>query len=174
MLNSMNPVTVQLFITTLLQQRYFPLTANGEVLMDDYFQQMAGRNGKKVIGLESFETQLYALYGQFSLTRQAEMLSNFVGSKDAVMAELISMNHAYRKEDLHELTSLLTANAYTPREIETLLDNRNKKWMEQLPAIMKSKQTFIAVGALHLTGPKGLVALLRKAGYEVRPISTGG
>jgi uncharacterized protein YbaP (TraB family) len=29
---------------------------------------------------------------------------------------------------------------------------------------------FIAVGALHLSGEKGLVALLREAGYTVTPV----
>jgi uncharacterized protein YbaP (TraB family) len=174
MLNSLNPVTVQLFITTLLQQKYFPTAPGGEVLMDSYFQQMAVRNIKKSIGLESFETQLHALYGQFSLTRQVEMLSAFVRDRENVTSELINMNRIYRNEDLHELTSLLTEETYTPGEIETLLDKRNKKWMEKLPGIMRSRQTFIAVGALHLPGPNGLVELLRKAGYVVRPIATRG
>jgi uncharacterized protein YbaP (TraB family) len=33
--------------------------------------------------------------------------------------------------------------------------------------ILDAGNAFVAVGALHLPGPEGLVALLRKAGYTV-------
>ena len=45
-----------------------------------------------------------------------------------------------------------------------LLDDRNVRWMPQIQAMLKEKHTFfITVGAGHLTGPKGIPALLRKA-----------
>ena len=61
---------------------------------------------------------------------------------------------------------------YTPKEAAVMLDNRNKKWMQQLPGIFKQQSTFVAVGALHLAGENGLVMLLRNAGYTVKPLPT--
>jgi uncharacterized protein YbaP (TraB family) len=52
-----------------------------------------------------------------------------------------------------------------------LLKNRNERWMNVLPGLMKKEAQFIAVGALHLPGPHGLIALLRKAGYTAVPIT---
>ena len=49
-----------------------------------------------------------------------------------------------------------------------LLDDRNQRWVPQIEAMLKEKHIFfITVGAGHLTGPKGVPALLRKAGYKV-------
>jgi uncharacterized protein YbaP (TraB family) len=63
-------------------------------------------------------------------------------------------------------------DTYRPEEIKLLLDDRNKNWIMQLPGIMKEQPAFIAVGALHLAGENGLVALLRKQGYIVTPVKT--
>jgi uncharacterized protein YbaP (TraB family) len=53
---------------------------------------------------------------------------------------------------------------------DILLDKRNKNWVAQLNTIMKKESVFVAVGAGHLVGNMGLIALLRKQGYTLRPI----
>jgi uncharacterized protein YbaP (TraB family) len=55
-----------------------------------------------------------------------------------------------------------------PEARKILLDDRNRRWVPQIEAMLKEKHTFfITVGAGHLTGPQGVPALLRKAGYTV-------
>ena len=55
-----------------------------------------------------------------------------------------------------------------PEARKALLDDRNARWVPQIEAMLKEKHTFfITVGAGHLTGPAGVPALLRKAGYRV-------
>ena len=51
-----------------------------------------------------------------------------------------------------------------------MIYNRNKTWAEKLPAIMKAAPTFVAVGALHLPGEKGLLNLLKRQGYTVEAV----
>ena len=53
---------------------------------------------------------------------------------------------------------------------DILLDNRNKNWVGQLKDIMKTSSVFVAVGAGHLVSKAGLIALLRKEGYTVKPL----
>jgi len=53
---------------------------------------------------------------------------------------------------------------------DILLNDRNKNWVGQLKKIMKKEAVFVAVGAGHLVGEQGLIALLRKEGYNLRPI----
>jgi uncharacterized protein YbaP (TraB family) len=53
---------------------------------------------------------------------------------------------------------------------DILLYNRNMNWVKQLKTIMKAESVFVAVGAGHLVGTKGLIALLKKEGYKVRPL----
>lgn len=171
MFNGMNPMTIQIFLMTMLQQKYFPLSGPADIPMDMYFQTVAKKEGKKLVGLETFEIQMNALFEQFSAKRQAEMLTQFVHERDKALVEIKSMNNSYRTGNLRELEILLSEQTYTEQEAEVLLDNRNKKWMEQLPELMREQSTFVAVGALHLAGENGLITLFRKAGYKVTPIS---
>jgi len=169
--NGMNPMTIQIFLMTMLQQKYFPLSGSADVPMDLYLQQRGKKEGKKLVGLESFEVQVNALFNQFSIQRQAEMLMEFVNEKEKAKEELLQMNKSYRNGDLGKLEELLAVQTYSEEEAKVMLDDRNKNWMDQLPSLMKEQQTFIAVGALHLSGKNGLINLLREAGYTVTPLS---
>jgi uncharacterized protein len=168
--NGMNPMTIQIFLMTMLQQKHFPLIGSADVPMDLYLQQRGKKEGKKLVGLESFEVQVNALFNQFSIQRQAEMLMEFVNEKEKAKEELIQMNKSYRSGDLGKLEELLAEQTYSEQEAKVMLDDRNKTWMEQLPSLMKEQPTFIAVGALHLSGKNGLIHLLREAGYIVTPL----
>ena len=53
---------------------------------------------------------------------------------------------------------------------DPLLYQRNADWIDKIEVLIKDKPTFIAVGAGHLGSKKGVVALLRKKGYKVRPL----
>lgn len=59
---------------------------------------------------------------------------------------------------------------YTPQEKDALIYNRNADWIKKMPEIMKKRATFFAVGAGHLTGEKGMLELLKKAGYKVESV----
>jgi uncharacterized protein YbaP (TraB family) len=170
--NGMNPMTIQIFLMTMLQQKHFPLHGAADVPMDLYFQQRGKTEGKKLVGLESFEVQVNALFNQFTLQRQAEMLMDFVNEKEKAKDELIVMNKSYRSGDLVKLEELLAIQTYSEQEAKVMLDDRNKKWFEQLPSLMKEQQTFVAVGALHLGGKNGLINLFRNAGYTVTPVAS--
>jgi uncharacterized protein YbaP (TraB family) len=52
-----------------------------------------------------------------------------------------------------------------------LIKDRNNKWMKVLPGLMKESSQFVAVGALHLAGPDGLITQLQNSGYKVTPVS---
>ncbi|AYB29500.1 TraB/GumN family protein [Chryseolinea soli] len=169
MFNKMNPMMIEILIMSTLQQKYFPAPPNDRP-MDLYFQQRAKTEGKKMIGLESFDEQINALYNQFSYKRQADMLMDYVLEKDRAKSDVVNMNRYYREGNLSQLESMMTREVFSEKETDVLVNDRNRKWMIQLPGLMKEQQTFIAVGALHLAGENGLVALLRKAGYVVRPV----
>lgn len=55
-----------------------------------------------------------------------------------------------------------------PEARKQLLDDRNKRWVPKIEAMLKEKHVFfVTVGAGHLTGVNGLPALLRQAGHKV-------
>ncbi len=166
--NALNPMTINVTLLQLIQAKYYPLPAGG-VIMDSYFQQEAKKENKELIGLESVQDQIDALFNQFSVERQTELLRDFVRNKDKSISDLGNMSRFYRTHQLDQLEKLMYDETYSKDEIETLLYKRNEKWAKELQTIMMQGPTFIAVGALHLAGDRGLVNLLRQQGYTVTP-----
>jgi uncharacterized protein YbaP (TraB family) len=171
MLDGLNPMSVMTVAMAIAQQKHFP-NPQGYVQLDSYFQERAKQDGKKVIGLETIDVQINALFHNISLHRQAELLYSVMGSEKTIEEQMSLMYNAYVSQDLMTLNQLMYDDIYKPEEIKVLLDDRNISWIKQLPKIMKEQPAFIAVGALHLTGEHGLVELLRKQGYTVTAVKT--
>jgi uncharacterized protein YbaP (TraB family) len=53
---------------------------------------------------------------------------------------------------------------------DLLLYDRNANWSKKLQELMPGSSLVIAVGAGHLPGKKGVLNLLREAGYTVEPV----
>jgi uncharacterized protein YbaP (TraB family) len=53
---------------------------------------------------------------------------------------------------------------------DLLLVTRNKNWIPVMGEMMKTQPVFFAVGAGHLGGKNGVIALLRQEGYTVVPV----
>ena len=51
-----------------------------------------------------------------------------------------------------------------------LIFQRNEKMVQRMKPLLEKIDAFIAVGAMHLPGEKGVLALLEKQGYEVTAI----
>jgi uncharacterized protein YbaP (TraB family) len=69
----------------------------------------------------------------------------------------------------------LRASGYTEAEMdqidEEMVHARNEDWIPKLEKILQTPNVFIAVGADHLTGPRGVVALLGKRGYKLTRVT---
>jgi uncharacterized protein YbaP (TraB family) len=93
------------------------------------------------------------------------------GLKDLrdVAGEMQPLVQAWSDGDQAKLDQLINGDLDAfPQARKILLDDRNKRWVPQIEAMLKEKHSFfITVGAGHLTGSKGVPALLRKAGYTV-------
>jgi uncharacterized protein YbaP (TraB family) len=164
--NKMKPVMVStLFYASLLPKK------NSGTPMDMYFQELSKKTGKAIVGLETADDQVEVLFNSTSLKRQAEMLVQAAKDKDKNFAELMRVNRCYRAQDMDcILASMATEGDYTAAEMDQLLYKRNDKWIAELPALMAKQPIFIAVGAGHLPGAKGLLQQLQDKGYLVKPI----
>ncbi len=169
-LNQLNPLAVMTIALNITQQKYFA-NKPGEVQLDTYFQNEAKKDGKKVLGLETIDVQIKALFGQLSLQRQTELLSETLKEKDWLKTMIGVMNNAYVSQNMTRLQQLMYESSYKPEEMKVLLDDRNNSWMRQLPKLMEDQPTFVAVGALHLVGQTGLVNQLQQRGYKVMPVN---
>lgn len=131
------------------------------------FNKMAKKKKKETIGLETIEFQL-GLFDQLPMQTQVDMLKQDYKSD---MKNYDTLLACYLREDLETLGKLMAEeiSAY-PEFNELMLVQRNKSWIAPMRAQMQKESTFFGVGAAHLSGPDGVVALLRAQGFTVTAI----
>ena len=142
---------------------------------DGYFQRKALEEGKPVGGLETVDFQVKVLFGGTSTDRQVEQLMCFVDNREQNEKDMNLVLEGFFGQDLKKIQAAMDAKHgtscdATPEEEEALIYGRNADWAKRLPAIMKKKSTFLAVGAAHLPGDRGLLELLRQAGFTVEAV----
>ena len=172
-LERLKPAMISNIYLMSLYNRAYP-TENQNWQLDSFFQQIAEQKKIPIIGLETIEKQIDLLFNSLSLERQSFLLIGAIKSTQEIEDEIKTINNLYKKGDLNALLSLYqndtTKYAATQQEQFELLDNRNHEWSKKIPQLIHQKPCFIAVGALHLPGENGLITLLRKAGYRVKPV----
>jgi hypothetical protein len=143
--------------------------------MDLSLSLRAAGSGLKVVGLETLEQQLLFLEDMpddYQLTLLDHALDD-LGSLEEVHADLIE---AYLTGDLDNVSALSDEQfASLDADIRDYfislgIDARNHRMLENILLQLKESQVFIAVGALHLPGQQGLIALLRQQGYTLEPL----
>ena len=141
--------------------------------MEEVIMKQAKMNGKKIKGLESMSFQM-SIFDTIPYKMQAEELVKYVDDADSGKddnKEYDQLIEAYREQDLGKLEELTkTTDMGMANFADILLYNRNRNWVEKLKTILPEKSVIVAVGAGHLPGEKGVINLLRKAGYTVKPV----
>lgn len=142
---------------------------------DGYFQKEAAAKGKTVGGLETFDFQINTLFKSTTMERQKELLLCMADDLEFTVEQTENVVKAFFSQDLDGVEKAMDAKMNntcdgTPEEKDILIYNRNAEWIKQMPEIMKQKPTFFAVGAGHLPGEKGVLTLLKKAGYTVEGV----
>ncbi len=147
---------------------------DSDVSSDTFFQQVAMQKNKKVVGLESIDMQINLLFGSTNLKEEALLLVEAVQHKEEILREIESVNALYLKGEIEKLAELGRGqgklSSMDDEEYARLVKERNFDWIEQLPDLMLESPCFVAVGAMHLGGEQGLISLLRKKGYKVKPV----
>lgn len=142
---------------------------------DNYFQKEAHAQGKGVGGLETMAFQVETLYKGQSLERQKELLMCEIDNA-AFMEEMADgVIRAFYAQDIEAIKEAMDKKLNnscdsSPEEEDMLINNRNADWLTKMPALMAQKPTLFAVGAGHLPGEKGVLNLLRQAGYTVKGV----
>jgi uncharacterized protein YbaP (TraB family) len=140
--------------------------------LDSHFASEAKKKSKTVRTFETMEEQIKIAFDHEPVEKQAKDLVTFIKSKEDNLKLLPKLLRLYMDENLAELYHLSKKYEEQFGDMSYLTDNRNLRWMEKLPSFLMEGNRFIAVGAFHLTGEKGLVNLLRDKGYRVRAITT--
>lgn len=166
----LKPMAITSMVTVNMVSKDMPGFNPAEQL-DSWFQKQGKEEGKKIMPLETVEFQASLLFDSTPIAYQADALVELLKDPAKAMEQTKALNKAYNDQDLKAMLSLSEAEDEHPEFMIALLDRRNADWLTKLPDIMKQGSAFIAVGALHLAGDKGIVEGLRKLGYTVTPLS---
>ena len=173
----MGNLTPQALSTTLSLLSYMKKSGqfDPQNSFDDYFQKEARANGKGVGGLETLAFQIETLYKGATMERQKEQLMCLVDNAafmDEMAGSVISAFYAQNIDAIKAAMDVKLHNSCdsSPEEEDGLIYNRNADWITKMPALMAQKPTLFAVGAAHLPGERGVLNLLRKAGYTVEGV----
>ncbi len=138
--------------------------------VDTIVMQAAIARKKPVYGIETVESQIAVLNSQ-PLEKQAKDLLKMADDPAKAIAEIKMMVAVYKEQDAEKIFNVAASQMTGEQEFHAeLLDKRNLAWIPKLEASMTEKPAFIAVGAAHLGGKNGVVNLLKKKGYKLRPI----
>jgi uncharacterized protein len=142
-----------------------------ELGLDKHFAARAGKAGKPTRGLETFDQQI-AMFDGMSADEQRQALEDTLEEATESQGEIDRMHALWRSGDAEALFDATGAElkAEYPALYNRLNRDRNRAWLPRLGAMLDDEsedETLVVVGALHLLGDDGVVALLRARGYKV-------
>ncbi len=151
--------------------------AAGAPVLDFAVAETAAASGIPVQGLESVETGI-GIFANMPPDDQILLLRLNIAFAHQAEDALASARRLYLDGEVFKIwamTPVLTralglSDAYGPlveRFYQRLLVERNRTWMPKLRPALEAGGAFIAVGALHLSGPDSLQALLAAEGYTI-------
>jgi uncharacterized protein YbaP (TraB family) len=156
------------FIASLLSESKMPCESRKG--MEEVILQQAKKMNKPVNGLETMAFQA-SIFDSIPYEDQARELMRTIdsaGKEDRSMQQLIEV---YRSQDLQAIEAItLQEDGGLSAYLDLFLYGRNAKWIPEMITAMKIGPSIFAVGAAHLPGDKGVIQLLRKAGFRLRPV----
>ncbi len=144
------------------------------LFLDLALQLEAARQSKPTYGLETMAEQV-AVFDELRLEDQVELLRDCVVNSDLLDRQFEELIEAYLRRDLGGLAAIerkyrIADARLSELLIDRLLVKRNRVMLERMRPRLREGNAFIAVGALHLHGSDGLLALLEKDGYRVSAV----
>lgn len=129
------------------------------------FTDLAQKEKKSVGGFETVKGQLNMLSNAYTDSELIKSLG------DASKTQTKKMVKDYKNENIMDLYGdIANEKVMSKKAKKYILDDRNREWVKKMKDMMKNEALFVAVGSAHLAGEEGVINLLRKAGYKVKPV----
>jgi uncharacterized protein YbaP (TraB family) len=142
-----------------------------DTYLDLYIYQTGKKLGKQATGVENyFQTE------QLIMEAAQDMMQDKKRKEPGTDGETVfeiekKTQDAYRKGDLDMLDSLEKMLEPSEAYLEKFLYRRNEIQAASIDSIVQRHSLFVGVGAAHLPGRRGVIELLRKIGYTLRPVA---
>jgi uncharacterized protein len=165
LINMMKPWMVDMMLTAMeIEQAGLDVSLG----LDKYFYDRAAMAGKEIIPLETAESQIDRM-DRMPIAVQEQMLRSTLRGTGTTEGALGTIVGAWKRGDAAGLEKMLLSEFEgLPAAYQSLLVERNRNWMPRLDACLARRSPcLVVVGAAHLVGPDGLLALLQRKGYRV-------
>lgn len=141
-----------------------------DTFLDLYIYQTGKKLGKRSTGVENyFETERLILEAYADMAN--EKVKKNIDTDGESMRDIgEKIQDAYKRGDLDMMDSLSILTERSAAFNEKFLYRRNEIQASSIDTILKKSSLFVGVGAAHLPGKRGVIELLRKMGYRLRPI----
>lgn len=156
-----HPMNVGALLTAALMKENSPAS------LDETLWQFARQQGVETAGVETFAEQIETL-GKIPFEAHVKNLVWLLKNYNRQKRRLRKMLDRYAEGDIQKLYESAKREAKGMRRV--LLYERNKIMARRFAEIARDRALFCAVGAGHLAGEKGMLRLLKKAGFIVKPV----
>lgn len=156
--------SIQLSLALLLKQGRNPEAGVERVMEAD-----AAAQGKRTAYFETPEEQM-ALFGRLTPEAELRFLSATLRQIEEEAQTTGEMERLWASGDVEAFAPLIEAMTAEagPEVADALIYRRNRAWAARIDEMMAGGGVvFVAVGAAHMVGPRGLPALLRAEGHRV-------
>ena len=136
--------------------------------LDKHFYDRAQENSKSVQGLETAEYQISRFEGM-TMEQQDHLLAETLKQMETEKASITRLLDAWKTGDAPAVEKIVLADLKNdPVLYQRLLVERNRNWLPKIDELFARKgRALVVVGAAHLVGPDGLLAMLKSKGYTV-------
>ncbi len=139
-----------------------------ETYLDMFIYQSGKKFGKPVLALEDLEESA-TLVGRASMNPMKQKPDEWLQKKMQQQDFMTLLQDAYRARNINLLDSI-DKGMYTEHYLENMLFKRNRNMAKRLDSVVQTAKTFTGIGAAHLPGEQGVIALLKEMGYTVKPL----
>jgi uncharacterized protein YbaP (TraB family) len=148
-----------------------------KVTLDQRLVELARARKLRVLGLEGIEEQI-SVFDRIPLDTQVELLKHALDHRDELAAMIEPTIRAWMNRDLAGIRMASTRAAERYPEVAVhyrilfrrVVENRSIVMAHRLFLPLREGGAFIAVGANHLYGAGGMLALIEKQGYRVERV----
>jgi uncharacterized protein YbaP (TraB family) len=164
MVKLMRPWMVELTLSGLELQR---AGFDPELGIDVHYRRRAAQNGMALSMLETAAEQIDYLAG-LPLDLQVAQLQKTLEEGDTELKEVREIAAAWRAGDAAAIERLMLKEMKeSPAYYQTLVVDRNRRWIPRIESCLATGSCFVVVGAAHMVGSDGLIAMLRQKGYRI-------
>jgi uncharacterized protein len=136
--------------------------------LDKHFFDRARSESKAVMGLESVAFQI-SRFDELPMEQQDRLLAQTLKELDTQKAAVTTLANAWKAGDAATIEQIILRDLKDePQMYQRLIVERNRNWLPKIELLFDRRTpAFVVVGAAHLIGPDGLLALLKAKGYAV-------